>query len=121
MRYCKNGDGRPARKNDTRCHRCASPTRYGKAAAAEVGAVSLSTARTAQKRRYRGACAGRIARGICEFCGTQNLIPAQLHVDHVNGAHDDDRPENWQVLCANCHILKGIAAGDYNGHKNRAR
>ena len=44
---------------------------------------------------------------ICECCGNtiwQNQeIPLELH--HINGDHNDNRIENLQLLCPNCHAL----------------
>ena len=41
----------------------------------------------------------------CECCGLTNWqgsrIPLELH--HINGDHTDNRLENLQVLCPNCH------------------
>ena len=43
----------------------------------------------------------------CECCGNTewlgNPIPLELH--HVNGIHSDNRLENLQVICPNCHAL----------------
>ncbi len=36
-----------------------------------------------------------------------------LHGDHINGDHEDNRPENLQTLCSICHHLKGMHAGDF--------
>jgi len=36
-----------------------------------------------------------------------------LHGDHINGDHEDNRPENLQTLCAICHHLKGMKSGDF--------
>ena len=36
-----------------------------------------------------------------------------LHGDHINGNHDDNRPENVQTLCCICHHLKGLGSGDF--------
>ncbi len=37
--------------------------------------------------------------GIAEWCGK----PLSLHLDHVNGVNNDNRPENLRFLCPNCH------------------
>jgi hypothetical protein len=37
--------------------------------------------------------------GIAEWQG----IPLVLHLDHINGIHNDNRLENLRLLCPNCH------------------
>lgn len=42
----------------------------------------------------------------CELCGVGNEWngkPLTLHVHHINGNHRDNRIENLQILCPNCH------------------
>lgn len=46
---------------------------------------------------------------ICELCGWAQVsedgrIPLEL--DHINGAHNDNRLENLRILCPNCHSLQ---------------
>lgn len=42
----------------------------------------------------------------CDKCGFVPIDKCQLDVDHINGDHSDNRIENLQTLCANCHRLK---------------
>ena len=39
------------------------------------------------------------------------------HMDHINGNHSDNRPENITTLCMMCHTIKGKRDGDFNGTK----
>ena len=49
----------------------------------------------------------------CERCGRTewegNEIPLELH--HINGIHNDNRIENLQILCPNCHALTDNYSG----------
>lgn len=51
----------------------------------------------------------------CECCGLSEWmgkkIPLELH--HLNGNHYDNRLENLQILCPNCHMI----AHNYNNTK----
>lgn len=44
--------------------------------------------------QYKCSCCG-----INEWCGK----PLTLHLDHINGVHNDNRFENLRFLCPNCH------------------
>lgn len=37
--------------------------------------------------------------GITKWCSK----PLSLHLHHINGVKNDNRPENLQLLCPNCH------------------
>lgn len=55
---------------------------------------------------------------ICECCGLSEWqdkeIPLELH--HINGNNRDNRLENLQILCPNCHAL----TDNYRGHNKSA-
>lgn len=43
---------------------------------------------------------------VCECCGFVPAHPCQLDVDHKDGDHSNNEPDNLITLCANCHRLK---------------
>ena len=67
--------------------------------------VQCTSCHRAPYRRHLGAC--------CAHCGFVALHPAQYDVDHIDGDHDNNDPANLQTLCANCHRLKTVLAGDH--------
>ena len=46
----------------------------------------------------------------CEKCEDDPSIfcvfDTKHHIDHINGIHEDDRPDNLQRLCPSCHAIK---------------
>ena len=44
-----------------------------------------------------------------------------LQVDHIDGNHLNNDPENLQVLCANCHSLKSYMNYDYASPGRKTR
>ena len=42
----------------------------------------------------------------CERCGFEAVVRDQIDVHHKNGNHQDNRIENLESLCANCHRLE---------------
>jgi 5-methylcytosine-specific restriction endonuclease McrA len=49
-------------------------------------------------RKFKNIC--------CDACGFIPLHKCQLDVDHIDGDHSNNNPDNLQTLCANCHRLK---------------
>lgn len=56
----------------------------------------------------------------CEICGINEWQgrPLRLQVHHINGEHYDNRLENLQILCPNCHSQTDNYAGKNSGKKN---
>lgn len=46
-------------------------------------------------------------------CTATIVWEGQLTVDHINGVHTDNREENLQTLCANCHNYKTYVNQDW--------
>lgn len=42
----------------------------------------------------------------CRMCGFESEHLFQFDVDHIDGDHSNNHPDNLQTLCANCHRLK---------------
>jgi 5-methylcytosine-specific restriction endonuclease McrA len=63
--------------------------------------------RPCSKTPYR-----RLKKDSCGCCGFVPVHPAQLDVDHIDGNHANNSPDNLQTLCANCHRLKTVLNGD---------
>lgn len=57
----------------------------------------------------------------CECCGIDSWQGKllTLQVDHINGIHHDNRPENLRFICPNCHSLTETfcGAGNTGSHK----
>jgi iron-sulfur cluster repair protein YtfE (RIC family) len=74
---------------------------------------------TGQAKRLRRALLALGRPHECEECGNDGEWrgkPISLHVDHIDGRHWDNRPENLRFLCPNCHAATSTYAG-----RNRRR
>lgn len=49
----------------------------------------------------------------CELCGFVPVNKCQLDVDHIDGNHNNNKENNLQTLCANCHRLKTYLNKDW--------
>lgn len=63
----------------------------------------------------------------CEVCGWNKINPTTgkcpLEINHLDGNATNNRPENLQVICPNCHSLTSTwkALNKGNGNKERLR
>lgn len=56
----------------------------------------------------------RVLKNICYECGQLpewNEKPLVLQLDHINGINNDNRKQNLQILCPNCHTQTVTYAG----------
>ena len=54
-------------------------------------------------------------KSYCEKCGFVAVHRVQLDIDHKDGNHKNDKEDNLQTICANCHRLKTVMNGEHNG------
>lgn len=74
--------------------------------------------RTTRKHLKRRLLQEGLKQNQCEICGLTDWLgkPLTMQLHHVNGDGSDNRLENIQFLCANCH-----SQTDTYGAKNRPR
>ena len=51
----------------------------------------------------------------CPVTNIWNGVSLSLHLEHINGNHNDNRLENLTILCPNCHSQTET----YSGKKNK--
>lgn len=55
----------------------------------------------------------------CVDCKSRFSSRLRPHFDHINGDREDNRTENGQALCANCHDQKSLGESGERVKKNR--
>jgi hypothetical protein len=108
---CACGCGRPVKRHESRfasskCKRHYDYSEYIKRwkAGQESGVVYLGLVSNHIKRYLRDKFYDK-----CTKCGWAVIHPVTgvvpLQVNHVNGNCEDNREENLDLLCPNCHVL----------------
>lgn len=87
----------------------------------------LSEVFAANTRRNRGHLKTRLLQaglkdGACEMCGISDWAgnPLSLELHHINGDRLDNRLENLELLCPNCHSQTDTYSGR-NGRRTQLR
>jgi len=77
---------------------------------------------TFHKKKY---CENKdgVLKFVCPMDPTRySEFPSDIyHMDHLDGDHHNNVPENLKTFCAICHTRKGKESGDFNGFKDSSR
>ena len=84
--------------------------------------VENSTYKDATKLKKRLFAEG-IKEQKCEKCGITDWQgePISLQIHHINGVHNDNRLENIQILCPNCHSQTDTYSGKNSNRENNTK
>ena len=84
--------------------------------------VENSTYKDATKLKKRLIKEG-IKENKCECCGITEWQgkPISLQIHHINGVHNDNRLENIQILCPNCHSQTDTYSGRNSNRENNTK
>ena len=85
-----------------RCHR------------ANMGKTTYAEGVTVFKKDYCENIDGRLG----YKCTATIVNSCQLSMDHIDGTHNNNVPENVQTICFNCHTYKTKINKDNNGAKD---
>ena len=60
---------------------------------------------------------------VCECCGLSEWLgkPIALQLHHRNGVHNDNRIENLEIICPNCHAFTDTFAGKNINHSKQKK
>lgn len=64
-------------------------------------------------KRYRKSHCENTDGRLGYVCEATIVWEGQLQVDHIDGNHDNNDPDNLQTLCANCHSYKTFVNSDW--------
>ena len=91
-------NGRPYLRS--RCRSCCSERK--------IGVKPEHRKRNRGKKPYH-----KFKKDSCELCQFKAKYSCQLDIDHVDGNHYNNLPENLMTLCANCHRAKSWENKDH--------
>ena len=75
-----------------------------------------STHRVDRYQRYKKDYCENIDSRLGFMCDALPILPEMLEVDHIDGNSKNNKRDNLQTLCANCHAYKTITS-DMSHHK----
>lgn len=67
----------------------------------------------ADQFKLKSGCANHDGLEYGFDCGATITRPEQLHINHKDGDHCNNAPDNIECLCANCHSRVTIEKGHY--------
>jgi hypothetical protein len=82
---------------------------------ASYGKTSLAEGVTEHKKTYCENTDGRLG----FTCTTTIIFSGQLELDHIDGDHVNNIPENVQTLCKDCHAVKSWKNGDFKKKRKK--
>jgi len=91
--------------------------------AAVLPIEEVLTAERSRKHVKRRLLTAGLKENRCERCGIEDWLgePLAMALHHVNGDGADNRLENLQMLCPNCHAQTDTFAGRNRGRARTAR
>lgn len=97
---------------------CGTPWGHQVTASGDADDALLASRRNRNHLKARLQQAGLLPRA-CQSCGIDEWLgrPLSLALHHVNGNGHDNRLENLQVLCPNCHSQTDTFAGRNRGRR----
>jgi 5-methylcytosine-specific restriction endonuclease McrA len=75
-----------------------------------------------QKKEYCENYDGHLGFGCAVKQQEYSNLPSDVyHLDHIDGDHFNNVPDNIETLCSICHARKGKESGDFNSQKASSR
>lgn len=91
------------------CNKCYRPLRKARKSNTVHSQCAICRNKKSKYHKWyaKKSAAKSAAKGnCCTSCGFIAVNACQLDIDHIDGNHNNNDPNNLQILCANCHRLK---------------